>query len=105
MISDSGRQPVRRRTSAFVTCWLRRMTPLIECIHLSSHCLRQCPRFGSIQKDWQDINGVEANLGRHRDAGTPDVAIQRGHAIPRDWNNLPPALRKLSDPYYELTKA
>ena len=57
------------------------LTPLIECIHLSSHCLRQCPRLGSIHKDWQDIHGVEANLGRHRDAGAPDVAIQRGHAI------------------------
>src|SRR6218665_287306 len=60
------------------------LTPLIECIHLSSHCLRQYPRLGSIKKDWQDIHGVEANLGRYRDAGEPDVAIQRGHAIPRN---------------------
>src|SRR6218665_2141622 len=60
------------------------LTSLIECMHLSSHCLRQCPRLGSIQKDWQYIYGVEANLGRHRDAGAPDVAIQRGHAIPRN---------------------
>src|SRR6218665_517067 len=60
------------------------LTPLVKCIHLSSHCLRQCPRLGSIEKDWQDIHKVEANLGRHRDAGAPDVAIQRGHAIPHN---------------------
>src|SRR6218665_3989080 len=60
------------------------LTPLVKCVHLSSHCLRQCPRLNSIQKDWQDIHGVEANLGRHRDAGAPDIAIQRGHAIPRN---------------------
>src|SRR6218665_3272624 len=69
------RQPVRRRTSAFVTIMLAvvdaedtSLTPLIKCIHLSSHCLRQCPRLGSIQKHWQDLHGVEANLGGHRDA-------------------------------------
>src|SRR6218665_2684786 len=60
------------------------LTPLVECIHLSSHCLRQCPRLGSIRKDWQDIHGVEANLGRQRDVGASDVAIQRGQAIPYD---------------------
>src|SRR6218665_2145641 len=60
------------------------LTPLVKCVHLSSHCLRQCPRLNSIQKDWQDIHGVEANLGRHRDAGAPDIVIQRGHAIPRN---------------------
>src|SRR6218665_741403 len=28
---------------------------------------------------------IEANLVRHRDAGAPDVAIQRGHALPRNF--------------------
>src|SRR6218665_694068 len=89
MISDSGRQPVRRRTSAFVSMAVvdaedASLTPLVKCVHLSSHCLRQCPRLGYIQKDWQDIHGVETNLGGHRYAGAPDIAIQRGHAIPRN---------------------
>src|SRR6218665_94231 len=77
------------------------LTPLIECMHLSSHCLRQCLRLGSIQKDWQDIHGVEANLDRHRDAGAPDVAIQRGHAILRDcYSSYQTVLRSTRLPRY-----
>src|SRR6218665_2087342 len=60
------------------------LTPLIECIHLSSHCLRQCPRLGSRQKDWQDLHGVKANLGEHRDSLERQMlrSTDRGHAIP-----------------------
>src|SRR6218665_3272335 len=68
------------------------LTQLIECIHLSSHCLCQCPRLGSIQKDWQDIHGVEANLGRHRDAGAPVVAIQLRHANSAQLLSVVPTL-------------
>src|SRR6218665_1763683 len=87
------RQPVRRRTSAFVTIMLAvvdaedtSLTPLIKCIHLSSHCLRQCPRLGSIQKHWQDLHGVEANFGGHRDALERQMlrSSDRGHTIPRN---------------------
>src|SRR6218665_2516 len=92
MISDNGTVGAASAAANLHVCHMLAvvdaedapLTPLIECIHLSSHCLRQYPRLGSIKKDWQDINGVAANLGRHRDAGTPDVAIQRGHAIPRN---------------------
>src|SRR6218665_265352 len=60
------------------------LAPLIKCIHFSRHRPRHCPYLGSIQIDWQDKHEVEANLGRHRDAGAPDIAIQRGLAIPRN---------------------